>query len=164
MDQQTVAEFVKQHGITAEYTRIHARPDHASDWDRKAFHFVVTLFQNADSSFHPIDKFRLPHVTTLYSMGSGLIKYRKLRNDEKSPIMPSNEDMAINVLGSLKSDAECVENVVDLQDFMAELGYEVSQLRDAEETYLACKKTRRNLIEWLGSQRYSILIYEVESL
>lgn len=149
MELQTIAEFIGRTGIRCNYTLIHARPGKTDKWSKSAYHFVVTLL-NRDGE-----------ITVLYSMGSGLLKKTKYTD---KPILPFQSDMAINVLGSLQTDSQCVENCVDLQDFINELGYEASNIRDAEIAYAACKQTRRELIEWLGPQLYSVLINEVESL
>lgn len=70
--------------------------------------------------------------------------------------LPNAED----VLDCLASDSSLIESCKDFQDWKDLLGNN----KEAEKTYLICKKQAARLKVWLGVENYETLLYKVERL
>ena len=70
---------------------------------------------------------------------------------------------ADEVLDSLRSDAESVENCPLFEDWAGDMGYDTDS-RKAERAFRACQEVRGKLMKLLGREAYDDLLANVERL
>lgn len=184
-EQKTLADFIAEHGLTmsASYQGRFTNDATASSDDRKWDHFAwrVTIangkrnystdyrmgiaHQHWDRKGAPIHD--LPRgekwgeqVSQRIIGGRGLTVFDvECRDRYAKPTPPSLED----VLDSLRSDAESVENNPLFDDWAGDMGYDTDS-RKAEKVFHACQEVRGQLIKLLGQTAYNDLLESVERL
>ncbi len=73
----------------------------------------------------------------------------------------SHQPTVREVLDCLASDASCVENARDFEEFARELGYDTDS-RKAERIYNVCRKQSARLARLLGRDTYHSLLWNTE--
>jgi hypothetical protein len=132
----TVAEFIAKYGVSSINQRTDPDPVRASEWDRTANHWRVTL-----SRSFPAGRGKYGAFTTPFSQGSA---HRK---------PPSTDD----VVSCLASDCQLAENCLTFEDFASELGYNPDS-RKAERIYDDLVKSARQIRRWLGEEAFADLL------
>lgn len=181
--QPTMADRIKEYGITMKAQRIVARPDgHNKDWHKDASHFVVTLTCEGRT------------LSTCYSMGSAHLDRYVLEKSEKKYTGFTRQEVKkafsggrsihdervrdsvrkilgrdfapdiASVFDSLVLDASCYENARNFEEFCAEFGYDTDS-RKAEAMYNACGQNAKDLARLLGSRKaFEDVLSNTESL
>lgn len=184
----TLPEFCERHGIKIRSTRTPARTDRAaSDWDKSASHWIVTLTRG-DSD--PGSRDALFSISTPYSMGSAHRRWKLNAPRRHEPAQYTIEPgqparfhgipgrgmtifqkeafdqwteptppEAPDVLHSLFSDAQSGNE--SFAEFCGNLGYDEDS-RKALDTYLTCQRIAQDLLRFLGPALYRSLEEEVE--
>lgn len=132
-----IQEFIEQNKITIKSEQADSNPNMDSDYPMN--HYKVLLRSRFEG--------KRRQLTTYFSMGLGLKGY------------PSPD----NVLDSLAQESASVENARNFENWAAELGYDPDS-RKAERTYQICLRQAKRLDNFLGSNNYNTLLWEVERL
>lgn len=158
---KTIQEFIQANGITLKSVLLAERPDgNDSDWDKKAFHYMVTLLRHEVSAEGVLQDHRpaLGSMSTPYSKGSGHV-YPESANFmlRGKPIPPKADE----VLDSLAVD--CSGELSNFEDWCSDYGYDTDS-RKAEATFKACQSISNRLMKFLGKELYIELLGKVERL
>ena len=149
---QTLQDFIAKHEITSETTYGVAGEDYPPGMDHMN-PWTVTLFFCADSMDVPF--FTGPAIT--------------------------DDPEAADVLSCMASDCAGVESAADFEEWADDLGYFCQprdpygynpnphesmgdQVRNARKTYELCRTQCNQLLNFLGSDLYTELLYETEGL
>lgn len=176
---QSIADFIKLHGVSMTATPVPVNPHMESDpdsrWSKEASHFLVTLEKSGGRP-----------MVTYYSVGVGIVESwvanhgktrfglasfnradfkRNPRTIAAREFFDANKgdyrpDLS-SVLDCLVCDSACVENAPTFEDFAADLGYDPDS-RKAERIFHTCCLQSRALRALLGPAEYNTLIFETE--
>lgn len=133
----TMKQFVNENKIKIDSVLVDENPNMDSDHDMN--HFKVTLRARVDG--------KRKQFTTFFSMGMGL------RGD------PQVDD----VLDCIASDSASIENARDFEDWAGEFGYDTDS-RKAERIYKICQRQAERLKAFVGSEKYTDLLWNTERL
>jgi hypothetical protein len=138
----TYQEFISKHKLGMTCERINERKDQ-SEWGSATRHWSLRIFTPGIMDFtSEFTDFRVE-----FSQGSAHTKEPQL--DE--------------VLDCLASDAAGVENANNFEDWCAEYGFDEDS-RKAEKIYLAALDQAEALKNFLGSDAYNELLWDMERL
>lgn len=187
--QKTIQQFIDEHKVTMTAERISARTDRAADdWDKNAFHFLVTVqydgrdykFPYSMGSGHAVlepweklagwGKFYSPTL----KMSGTKKDYDRLANQSYKPRMQYEVELRAlmykapepelpNVLNCLALDYSSYINSRDFEDWAADLGYDQDS-RKAEKIYHAVRDSALNIERLFGRKLAEELAFECEGL
>lgn len=178
-EQKTLAEFAAEHALTMD-TKFISREKTVDDWE--CFRWSVTLMSGAGDArrcysteyrmgiAHQHWDARARQLPTGESRGARvsqrLVGGRRLTlhgeqclREWARPTPPELTD----VLDSLRSDAESVENSPLFEDWAGDMGYDTDS-RKAEQVFHACQEVRGQLIKLIGHKAYNELLQDIERL
>lgn len=173
--EKTLQQFIEEHGLTMEAKFVEQSKD-AEGWDHFAWSVKVRsklnsreyatdyrmglAHQSWDAKAYDLPpgekagervKRTGPHGITLHTEAQ-LKRWAR-------PTAPTIDE----VLDSLRSDAESIENAPLFEDWASEMGYDTDS-RKAEKVFHACQEVRGHLIRLLGKAAYEDLVANVERL
>jgi hypothetical protein len=186
---KTIQQFIDEHKITMKSERISSRTDLAADqWDKEAFHFLITIqYNDRDYEFpysmgsgHKVLKpwselagWRKFYSNTLGMSGTKK-DYERLADQFYKPrrqyevelralMYHAPEPKLADVLNCLALDYSCYINSRSFEDWASELGYDPDS-RKAEKIYGAVRDSALNIEQLLGRKLANELAFECESL
>ena len=155
-DTVSIAEFIASNRITMTAEQVDENPSMTDGFEGDHWKVVLTrkVLREGFDTFHGYKgklgavQYSTRKLTTYFSKGYG---------------HHGAEPTADEVLDCLSSDASCVDNARDFEDFASELGYD-SDSRQAEKIFKARKHSAARLEKFLGSGLYQELMYSTERL
>lgn len=136
----TVFEFCDKYGITMTSVAVPSRTDMLGDeWDKKAFHYIVTLRRGPGKV-----------MSTFYSKGSGHVRNGR-------PIPPN----VIEVVAALAMDAQSIVTAPTFEEWANENGYDEDSRR-AEAIWKGGAIVTQNLRRFLDHEAFLCLTNDVD--
>ena len=133
----TLKGIISSLGITDESVMVDHNPNMDDDsWAKTASHYRVTLKRTNPRR----------QMTVYFSMGPALCR----------------EPAADDVLDSLASDADGIENATSFENWASEYGYDTDS-RKAERSYRVTQRQAQKLRAFMGHE-YNTLLWDTERL
>ena len=136
--EQTVADFVKEHGVKISAERADSNPDMADWGNGRQTHYKCVIRKSRKS------------MQLHFSMGSAL----------------TGEPTVEDVLDCLASDASGIEQAESFHDWAQNLGFDTidDEFNAARKAYKATKRNTLNLLRVLGEDAFGALVWHTERL
>lgn len=138
----TLAEFIEQERITMSAQEIPFRLDLPNDkYNRESTHWAIEISRSNT----------IENVRCYYTQGKLAVKHKKLGGE----IYGKHKPALVDVLSSLILDAQHADK--NFEDWCDNFSYD-SDSRRTQDIYETCKRFRRELIKFLGWDKFRTLM------